>query len=346
MKPQESDYVICRSVDNPKKNFMGRVIKLRKDSFVVLDENKAHYEPNNVEVEFDQLILNLGATPPVGTILGFDTNNLYRRSKEHDIWGSIHYFRKVHKELGQSLTGALDKTGEKLVKLGFEKVFDKFVTEVRQPHGKHAGMYIYVTDKKKDVPSHLQLFLKDDHSAEMRYVLYHEFGHAIRKHCLNTPNVHAAWTKIFRTSVLNKPIEAPVFKRLLKAIVSVDAEEAKTYSIAELINSTEEEDLLAFKVAARYINQVYHISTRDFRSLITAGKFELVKSVWPTTTIDVDDLKPIVSEYACTNMEELFAESFSHHLTGKKLPKNVTELLEKHLAIAKDAAKTLDIKEE
>lgn len=344
MKTQENDYVICRSVDNANKNFLGQVIKVRKDGFVVTEEKDRHFNPNNIEVENDQLVLNLGEKPPKGKILGFDTENLYRKSKEHPIWGSIHYFRPMHKQLGSSLSVALDKTGDRLVSLGFEKLFDKFVFEVRAHHGQYSGMYIYVHGEKK--PSRLQLNLKDDHASEMAYILYHEFGHAIRKHCLNTPGVHASWTKLFRTTVQSKPIEASTFKRLLKAIVSVDPEVAKGYTTAELINSTEEDDILAFRMAVRHMTSVYHITIRDFRSLVTAGKFDLIESIWPDTRIEVDDLKPLISEYSTKNVEELFAEAFAFRMVGKKIPKVAADLLEKSLTRAKDFAKNLDIKDE
>lgn len=343
IKVSVGDYLVVRSVDNPNSQFLGQVAKTGS-ALIVTDERDRHIAANDVEIESDQVMVNLGPTPSPGKVYGIDVENLYRTTKSHPVWGSICFFRDLPKELKQALRTSLDKTGERLAKMGFEPLFEKFVVEILNQHGQYAGMYVH--KKGKDAVGRLKLFLADEHAPEMNYVLYHEFGHAIQCLCLRKPSIHAAWMKLFRTSVQCKPIEAATFLRLRKAILSVEPDMAKSLSPAELINSTEDDDLLAFKVAMRYISQVYHVSGRDFKSLLEAGSRDTIKGIWPKTDIDVDDLKPIVSEYATKNVSELFAESFAYYMTkSRKLPSDVHKLMEKSLSYAKHSAKYLDQEE-
>jgi hypothetical protein len=67
-----------------------------------------------------------------------------------------------------------------------------------------------------------------------------------------------------------------------------------------------------------------------------------VEDLWPEKDVDKNELNPIVSEYACKNPEELFAEAFSFSLVGKKLPKSVGKLLDKTLSYAKDRIKKIE----
>jgi hypothetical protein len=346
IKVTPGDYLIVRSVDNPNSQFLGQLASAKNGQLIVTEERDRHIAANDVEIEADQVLVNLGSEPHPGKVYGIDVENLYRATKEHPVWGSICFFRPLPKELAQALRKALDKTGERLTAMGFEPLFERFVVEILNPHGQYGGMYVH--KKGKDAVGRLKLYLTEEHAAgaEMNYILYHEFGHAIQCLCLHKPSIHAAWMKLFRTSVQCKPIGADTFNRLKKAILSVEQDMVKSLSPPELINSTEDDDLLAFKVALRYMSQVYHVSARDFRSLLEAGSQDTVKGIWPKIDIDVDDLKPIVSEYATKNVSELFAESFAYYMTkSRKLPSDVHALMEKSLSYAKHSAQYLDQEE-
>jgi hypothetical protein len=340
---KEKDYLICKNPENPKKNFLVTVSSIKPKELDCLLERDRHLDEEEITIYPHHILLNLGQrpNPELKSVAGVDVRDVFRKTIEHDVWGPVHFLTKPSHDVLESLKKSLDKTGEKLTKLGFKKVFGKFSTEIRYHRGKYAGMFKYNDTPKKI--HRIQLFLKDEHATQMNYVLYHEFGHAVRFLLLRDPRVHSSWISKFNTSVQVDPISHSEFSKCLKQFLKSDAEKC-----SEFYSSLEEDrEKLVFKQALRFIQKIHRVGAKEINSLLNSQKQDTIEGLWPDKDIDVNELKPIVSDYACRNVEELFAESFAFHMTGKKLPKSIRALMEKSLSFAKNVSNKLeDVEEE
>jgi hypothetical protein len=340
MKISESDYVVCKDPQQPKKQpFLVNVTSVGEEHFKGILEHDRHLKQEHVKLPKFAVLANLGDDPTPGTYAGADARDIFKKTVQHGIWNDVHYLSKPNKAVRKALMHSLDVTGDKLDRMGFSHLFDSVCTEIRSGRGKYAGMYIH--SGKEDKPHRLQLFLKDDHSTQMNYVLYHEAGHAIRYQYVKSPKIRSLWLKWFNLSVPVEPIEEKEFKKLLKRIEKEECE-----SVGEFGSSLEEEDQRTLKTVLRFIKQIHHVGAKELNCLLAAQKYEQLSDLWPSRELDVSDLKPIVSEYATKNVEELFAESFAFYMTKKKLPKNIEKLLENTLSYAKDMAKKRSVLKE
>jgi len=339
MKADEGDYVICRSEDRKNKNYMIKVYGVSGKNIHGVVEKDIHLKRVKVTIKRKNILLNLGTEPKPGVLYGVDARDIFLKTITHDPWGDIHLLTKLTQPVLSSLKKALDKTAVRLDKMGFDGIYDKVCFEIRSPRGKYAGMYKH---GGKDVPNRLQLFLKEDFASQMNYVIYHEAGHAIRYNYIKNPRVRSQWVKLYNTSVLVKPVEERSFRKVLKRVLESGAE-----SMNEFIASQEKERIQKVtRTAMRYIRQVHRIQPKDVSALLQAGKHEILEYLWPKMDIDVNDLKPMISEYSTKNVEELFAESFAFYMTKKKIPGDVEKLLTKSLEVARDTAKKKSDKEE
>lgn len=330
MKVNENDYVICKDPQNPKRNYMMKVVRVGDEKIGGILEHDRHLKEEKMVSLKTLVVANLGQAPAPGKYAGVDARDIYRKTLNHDAWGKIHFFVKPSKPLRKALARSLDKTAEKLTKIGFEHLFNNVCNEVRAPHGKYAGYYKH---GGKGKPNRLALCLKEEHAEQMDNVLYHECGHVIRFNYIKNPRLRAKWLWLFDTSVPTEKVKK--FDRMFNSIEKAQPETLKEYA-AQL---EDEDHQRTLKTVVRYLRQVHRVSAKDVNVLLEAGKYDQLQELWPTGEIDVSGLAPIVSDYATKNVEELFAESFAFYMTKKKLPKDVLHLLEKSLSYAKDVAK-------
>jgi uncharacterized protein (DUF2132 family) len=342
MKANVDDYLVYRDPDKPKKNHLMKMVKEKDTAYKgVLEEDK-HLEVKIVTIPKKSILVNLGPFPKPGVVYGVDVRDIYLKSFTHPIWGDIYFFTKLDKPTLIALRKELDHTGNIISKNGMEPLFDHLCIEIRTARGKHAGLYKHSTNKEK--PCRIKLFLKEDFASQMAYVLFHEFGHAIRFNCLTNPKVVSSWLHLFNTSIPVEPVTESEFSKMFQKIKKAEAESLG--AVKALFSEEDEEDLLTLKTAVRFISQVHKVKPREVSTLMAAGKFDTLEDLWPQRDIDVNDLNPIVSEYAGTNVEELFAEAYSFYMTKKKLPKSVVALLEKSLSVAKTMVKHIGVADE
>jgi hypothetical protein len=334
---EKGDYLICKRSDNPKKNFLVQVSNIKDKEIDCLIEKDRHLEEEEMTIYPHHILINLGPRPhpELKTIAGVDVRDVYRKTINHDIWGPIHFLSRPERDSIDVLKKSLDKTGDRLCKMGFHRLFNFFCVEVRSPR-KDVGMYRHKHGPKKI--NRLQLFLSSEHEKEMNYILYHEFGHALRFNVLTEPRVYSSWIGKFNTSIQVDSIASAEFTRLMKMFIKADVDKC-----SEFYSSLQEErEKLVFKQAIRLIQKIHRVGPREIDALLSAGKADVVEDLWPEKDVDKNELNPIVSEYACKNPEELFAEAFSFSLVGKKLPKSVGKLLDKTLSYAKDRIKKIE----
>jgi hypothetical protein len=347
MKVAEKDYVIAYHPEKKEQVFLGKVRTLRKDTVVIALEEDRHIEPHNLEVSHADVTVNFGPKPTAGKAFGYDLANLYRKTLQHSLWGDVHFFVKASKEMLEALDKALDSTGEKLDKMGLLPVLDRVVVEIKAPNGTHAGMYKH--SAKKDGHSRIIYCPREDYvlggndgprygPGGMRYVLYHEVGHAVRYQFLNRPSVVSAWLKLFNRSIQMRTLSKERLGAMWDQVSSLDPEMAMKAS-PKVIVGDDEEAIHELKIVFKYLREIHHISPREAMTMIAAGKLDVLEDVWPRRSLATNDLTPTVSEYACKNVEELFAEAFAFYILKVKLPKDVTALMERSLEKAKDQAK-------
>jgi hypothetical protein len=141
--------------------------------------------------------------------------------------------------------------------------------------------------------------------------------------------LNAAWVRCFNTSIKVQTIRKDVSQNLIDKLLG--GEERPS----DFKTGLDEEQRNAYNWILRTIKTEHAVSVRELDILFEAGYKNDIKALWPVRTIHNKELKPTVSEYATTNYHELIAEAVSMHLCRRKLPSDVTKLVEKSLSYAK-----------
>jgi hypothetical protein len=166
-------------------------------------------------------------------------------------------------------------------------------------------------------------------SSDFPYVIYHELGHHLHKEFATGTKLQAEWIQLFNTSISVSSIRKDQSTELLDNLLG--QEDVPSAFKANL----SEEDTVIYKLILKNIQQQHSLSVKELDLLFEADYRDDIRSVWPTRGISKKDLAPIVSDYAATRYEELIAESIAYRLTGKKLPKDVTALVDKTFSFSR-----------
>lgn len=351
---KEKDYVIFKtdtkgSDDDNKKPIMniGKVTKVTDKHLNVLLEKDVHVKKKIIEVSKKNVVLNVGDKPYPGKAYGIDLGCLHLKTFEHDFWGNIHFFTRLDKKVLKMLQNSLDRTAKTVEKLRLTDYTNVFETQIRAKQGKWAGKFLF----KKD-GNHMVWYSPEwsPTPESMDYVIMHEFGHVIRYTGLTSKKVRANWLKLYHQTVAPQVIKHSVLKGLKSDLRAMSSEEMSFKQALRALTHGEGEDdpgfdteerLHQFKILMRWFKQIHHLTPNDLGTIWDADNFDQIESLWPTMSIDSSKLKPLVSEYATVNVEELFAESFAFYSQKKKLPKAVESYLEKSLSIIRDTTPTV-----
>lgn len=327
MKVQKDDYLLCKE---DKNEFLARAMEDSTGDVAAYLEKNCHM-PNQrttLTVPAKQIVLNLGANPNPGKIYGLDVVNLYAGRKDHEDFGIINFFYRPKKDVTKDLWAALTKTAKILRKWGLEFLLDDLVWEVLRHHKeKYAGMYYPARNEK--TPARIQIRPEIMPATEYVYVLLHELGHHLDIGFLNSKKLKAHWLKVYSTSIKVETIKKETAVKLLTQLL--EQEDLPSDFKGQL----DEEDTLAFKWIIRTISSNNNLSIKDLDTLFEADMKDEIRKVWPQRTISHKELAPVLTEYATKNPKELFAEAFSLHLVGKKIPEGLVRLLEKSISHAK-----------
>lgn len=328
MRVQKHDYLLCKEA---KGEFLVRAMEDSSGGDVAVYMEKNCHMPNQrttLNVSDKHIVLNLGATPNPGKVYGVDVVNLYRGRKEHEDFGTINYFYTPKKEVTKDLSAAMTKTAKILRKWKLEFLLDDIVWEVLRYHKeKYAGIYYPARNEK--TPARIQIRPEIVPASEQPYVLLHELGHHLDIAFLHSKKLKAHWLKVYSTSIKAKTIKKEESVKLLNMLL--DQEDLPSDFKSQL----GEEDTLTYKWILRTISGSNNLTVKDLDTLFEADMKDEIRNVWPQRSITLKELAPVVSAYATKNVRELFAESFSLHLTGKKLPDGIVRLLEKSISYAK-----------
>ncbi len=308
-------------------------------------EKTPHIQEVTVSARRSDVILNLGKHPKPGKVYGFDLGRLYLGSKEHKAFGEIHFFTNPDEKEVKSLWNALDTVTEKLNKHRLSGVLElPCVFEVVPKHGKYAGMYMH--SKNLDTtPSRLSISIGEDvletaSIGNYTYVMAHELGHLIHFQCLSEyPKLNAQWVELFAGTIGPRVVEAERCLEIGKSLLA-----NTELGLRGFQGEADEETKDDLKLILKWLREVKSVTSKEIDLLLqadTKSATKAFKAAWPGVDIVSKSLKPTITEYATKNYRETVAEAMAFYLCGKKLPEDVTELVEKSFSLARNHLKAV-----
>jgi hypothetical protein len=264
-----------------------------------------------------EVIVNLGKSPPPGKVYGVKIEPLYQRV-DTNTCGQILFFSDMKEKEVTATKNILIKTYKELKKQRLGGIPAQI--EVRPPEGKYAGWYHFLPKAEEDV-----LCVKPDFAvqtpADMRYIIAHEYAHGIWFRMMRPDNI-AKWIAMYDKHMALTSSEEDDLTDILNEVIDAG-------SVRDYMKDADEETLLIVKACLKHIRQVHGIDRKHLDSLMRNG--HSIEDYWPTY-VEFSEKNVIVSEYAQKSPEEFFAEAFSHNFIGKKIPKDVKDLLTRSLS--------------
>jgi len=343
IQAEKGDYVLVRTPDSSKAKIKAALVKLRgQDSNGALFgrlEKDPHIKATNVTFDEKDIVVNLGRNPPAGKVYGVDLTSRYRASREHDTFGQIHFFTSVEPDTFEKFWSSLDKVESRLNKLGLLGIVSQPIVYEVHPQesiGKYSGYFQKSKDPEKN-PHRLAITVSEktlEHAslAIWPYILLHEFGHAIHLTQLSgLDELEAEWVNYYTETVKCELVSAKDCRRLLEFLDSQT-------SLNDVLSMLDEEDAAKMKKVVRWIRATRGVSAREMNILLRTNCREEVQSLWPDS-LSGPKFEPAITQYACKNYMELFAETFAFYACNRELPKKATRLMEKSLQIARSMMK-------
>lgn len=305
----------------------GKVTDEKKGIVTIRVEKDCHIKERWAEVPTKDILLDLGTSPHPGTVYGQDVTSRLLSKREHDFWGRYFWFYRPTKEAGAKIEDGMDYAATLLKKLKLPPLEDT-VLELRSPEvkGKWAGLYKHSANSAK-VPHRLSL--KPEHegtqTSRIAYIMIHEYAHWFHSNWVTGAKLNARWVRLFNTSIKMQTVTKDDSKNLLELML------AGGEKPSDFRRGLDEEQRNQFNWITRVVRQDHSLSLYELDLLFDADFKDDIREVWPKTTLNKKDLKPVISEYATTNYRETFAEAFAFHVTKTKLPEAVTGLVEKSI---------------
>lgn len=329
---KENSYVIARQKKD-EKPFLARIAKIKSDgTFIATLEKDIQFKQTQVTLDKKQIKVNLGVSPMPGKAYGCDLDNLFKKTISHDFWGNVHFFVTLEDEYRKRLKKSLDRTAKIVEKLKLSDYTKTFETEIRAKKGKYAGMFV----PSKDSERVHRIWYAPEHAGTdefMDYVVLHELGHAIRHVGVRAHKMRNRWLRLYQRTIAPVQISAATCETLLTDMAEYDEQEKGFSSVFKQL--ADEVGPRTAKAILQWFKQTHKIGPRELEIMWRSSKTKDLEKYWPNVEVDTHDLKPVISEYATKNVEELFAETFAFYAQGKKLPEKFQDLMEESLSIAR-----------
>jgi len=333
-----------QSQEAPASNrvLMVRLTRVAGNELTGVVEKTRHLSQSTITFNASAVVLNVGPDPFPGSILGHDLRYLYRRTREVDYLGPVHFFTASTQEQRTSLKTAAKEFARLLKKRGLSFLLEQGTSiEVvsKEYAGKYAGMYRHSKDTDKR-PHTIQLTLdksriESSSIANYTYVLAHEFGHALHfQFVKGFPKADAAWIRAYSDTVRPVQVDKVKVKSFLDLLLSAG-------SVSAARSDLPEEDGPLFRRVLKEVSSSAHLSTREIDKLLEADDAEeglnkqAIVKAWPQSGVMHHELHPSVTEYALKHYQELFAESFAFWLQDRELPKRLSKLMERSVEQAR-----------
>jgi len=331
--PTKNDFIIgkLRTAESFDL-FLGRVTAVNAGIISGYKEKNSHLIKlrQEFEIPLKDVLLDLGQNPHPGVVHKFDVSHLYTgHKKTHEFFGDIYFFYKPSKDVGKLLMDAFDKAQQILERLKLPSPADSTLWEVNCKEAKAGGKYSGYFKPSKDLAKMPHQFSIKPESMPATlmtfvYVIIHEYAHWFHHEFMQGPKVNARWIKLFNTSIKPMTIDKGLSKAILERLLG--GEERPQ----DFRSGLDEDERNAFNWIIRTIHQEHAIGLKELNTLFEADQKDEIEALWPKRNLLKKDLKPVVSEYACKNYHELWAEAFSlHYAKIQKVPQGIVELMEK-----------------
>lgn len=320
---EQDDYIIVKV---GKKNKLAFAHSPKRNTCYI-EETMSTDEPVTFEYDASTLVANLGKEPQPGKVFGVEIMPHY--GAEETPMGMMHLYRKLNDAEKNAIAIGIKKAVKAVKEIELEKVFPITRLEVHNPRGKWAGSYqvSFKSGEAVDLMKIMAKILEDQ--IYNKYIFLHETGHAIWYRYV-PEKVRAEWLEKYNSMTTVSKAKKADMEQLCQSLIS------SQLSVRDFQRDLEEDELGMFKEALGYLKKVHKMSPEDANVLLNQNS-KVLAEIWPTSASisNSDSLSAQLGEYAATNVQEMFAEAFAFHLTGKQLPKSILKLMEKTLKAAR-----------
>lgn len=316
IEAEKGDYVVVRG--QGKKTVFGQVVAVSKKEYTIAIE-KGRFTDNeleNIEVDHDALLVNLGEEPAVGSVYGHRIEPCIHHAEIGE-WGHIYIHRFMSDGEKSRLKLALKAAKKVLQDFGCWK-FGTINLKISNPRGQYAGMYKVISGEQwvEFYPPSM------DSETEMVHLIIHEAGHAVWFRCV--PNkIKAKWVRLYHHYTSRSEVSESDLHDLRSLL---DDNEVESLSQLRSLTETGEQDAVLDEVVA-WINDKHSLEVEDINLLLAAG--DKMEDIWPQAEeLLLTDVETAVTEYGMKNVREFFAESFRVYLDNEeKLPPRIRKAM-------------------
>jgi hypothetical protein len=309
-------------------------VKIHKisDSKIQAHEAKSGHwnrERQTFIVTKDRIVANFGLKPLKLMVSGTNFNEIFdKHTHQHPVFGSLNFSFEPDEDQLKHLVTAYNKSAKWLRSAGLGTLPElPLVHEITHLPHKYVGQVKASRALSQDKPTFIRFCpthksLQDP--AELFYVVMHELAHVVDLNVLQpgSPKLTAAWIRMFERTVEAKTLAQDTVDEIYESLsTAVDFKGFKS--------SLNEETMEAAKRIFEVIRKTKHVEPYYVAALKDSDSMDTIKALWPKGSACIAaEAKSLVTDYACKNVKELFAEAFSHYAVGRTLPKPVVGLVE------------------
>jgi hypothetical protein len=337
--PSKGDYVIFAE-DETSPPILMRVNTTTRDGIVQGRwELDPHLKPVAVESPLENCLVNLGPSPRPGTVYGKDLSFLYRKSVQVPDYGDMHIFTSISKEIRSAFKTGASEVASLLKKHGIAEILNSGIVwqlVSKKTAGNYAGWYQpskLTKDGEASRPARISLTLdeetlKSSSIDNYSYVIAHELGHAVHLQTVKRiEGLDEKWLRLYTDTVTPVKVPQSEVLKMRDELISSGA------PFSGFRSTLEEEKLDTFKVIVNEIRRTSRLSLRELDTLTQSEDAgDHIRRVWPASSVYLSKLSPLLTQYSLKNYHELFAETFAFYLLGKKLPSELSKLMERTLS--------------
>lgn len=310
LKIKDDDYIISEYRGKPTL----MLVLNGKSRRCVVEKTLVSDEPENIQVEHEDIIANLGSNPRYGKAFGIDIKP-YVKTISTKRYGPIHVFRKLEKNELKRLKKSMDSVYALFKKKATVSFLPLHQTSLEPKSGKYAGSYTF---KQKGLECLDKVTLKPETFSDPEYneyILAHEWAHGLWYRCVS-PQLRARWLKLYQKRLTLSQIDESELSSLCEDVVGYEGG-LRAYS-KEI---GDDHVQLVLKEVVDYYKKYHKMDLRSVELLLREDSSSFA-DLWPTST-HLTEQRPDISDYSMTKVEEFFAEAVAFYIVGRVLPKDV-----------------------
>lgn len=317
----QGEFLIVKADAESKKCLCVRVRENGKTPRATIEGSKLEDKRDEITIDPELVVAVLGPKPPYGRAYGALVEP-YRGLEDDELWGPVHFYRKLNNEERKALRLALKKAGKWLVAHKIDG-FLPITIEVRHKQGRYSGTYKVSPKLETDL-----MTLKPEGFVyqELPSLLIHEAFHGVWFQ-LVPDALKVRWINLYTYYIKLSTADTQSIERIRRKLEIAHGIEECRLRLKE--RSREDDPLSPLALldeCLAYIDEHYNLDEKHVDMLLHAHKS--LKPYWPRHAIDLSKANPIITEYAMTKVEEFFAEAGRVFYEGKA-PKRVRKLMKR-----------------